>query len=137
MDPQLLQARWQLDAIPSDEIPSVAANLLTAGSDTPALRALAACESPNRSDLQVWMDRYFREAGLQTITDEEARWYSSSCGRQVYGGGGYLAPRRRRSPCEVMRRTRVPETLAHFLWWTESAVRRRAPTGQRSSGTLP
>ena len=74
MDPHDLQARWQLHEILPEDVPAAARALLEAGFDTPSLRVLAGLTSPTSADLHPWIDRYFSEAGLPTITDDEARW---------------------------------------------------------------
>ena len=74
MNPKSLQARWQVRAILPEDVPNAAVTLLESGADTPALRVLAGLHSATWWELHPWIERYFREAALGQMSDDEARW---------------------------------------------------------------
>ena len=116
MDAQTLQACWQLGYVRSDQVPTIAATLLEAGSDSPALRVLAGFDAPTASELQPWLDRFFREASLPSITDDEARWrFAYDTARDIVArrvtpreGAGIL-----RTLCTDLG---MPEPLRYFVY---------------------
>ena len=116
MNARSLQARWQLGELLPEDVPGLAAALLVEGVDTPALRVVAGLQSPSRSDLQPWLERYFDEAGLPRITDDDARWrVAYDTARDIVAGS--IAPRDgARLMWELCTDLGWPESLRYFVY---------------------
>ncbi len=71
-DLRLIQARWVLGHITSDQVPGIAVAALLAGFDTPTLRVLAGESSPIMSEVEPQMERAFAELGLESLEREAA-----------------------------------------------------------------
>ena len=73
--PQLIQARWALDKLPSEDAPPLAQEALRLGYDGKNVRRIAGLISPVRADLLPLMPGFLAEMGMSTgITREEAAW---------------------------------------------------------------
>lgn len=59
IDPELLQARWVLSGIRSDDLPDLAVSALQQGLDGTALRQLAGLVRPRLADLESLPERAF------------------------------------------------------------------------------
>jgi len=71
--PQLIQARWELGKLPSEEMPRVAQDALEHGYDGANTRRIAGLIDPDQFDLQPLMRGFLEELGLATKpTREEA-----------------------------------------------------------------
>lgn len=72
IDPELLQARWILGGIRSDDLPDLAVAALQQGLDGTALRQLAGLLRPTLADLGNLPERAFADMGLQPMNKEAA-----------------------------------------------------------------
>src|SRR5215472_14258291 len=71
-DPRLVEAKIALGRISPDELPSVAWDVLEAGLDGPFIRRLAALVNPSGWEADQIMPAFMAEAGLKTISRQEA-----------------------------------------------------------------
>ena len=74
MSLSILQAKWQLGLLRTDELPSLATELLAVGTETPALIELAGLTAPDRWQVAPLVECVFHESGLRPISDDAARW---------------------------------------------------------------
>jgi hypothetical protein len=73
--PQLIQARWVLGKLPSEEVPRLAQSALGLAYDGKNIRRIAGLTEPNSGDLQPLMNGFFTELGIHTeLSMEEAGW---------------------------------------------------------------
>jgi hypothetical protein len=73
--PQLINARWSLGKLPSEEAPSLAQDALEFGYDGKNVRRIAGLMRPNHADLLPLMPGFLAEMGIsKPLTDEEAAW---------------------------------------------------------------
>lgn len=73
--PQLIQARWVLDKLPSEEAPRLAQDALELGYDGKHIRRIAALFQPSNADLQPLMTGFVTELGATPgLTREQAGW---------------------------------------------------------------
>lgn len=72
IDPELLQARWLLNEIRSEDLPDLAALALEQGFDGTALRQLAGLVRPTLADLENLPEKAFADMGLQPIDEFQA-----------------------------------------------------------------
>lgn len=72
IDPELLQARWLLNEIRSEDLPDLAALALEQGFDGTALRQLAGLVRPTLADLENLPEKAFADMGLQPIDKFQA-----------------------------------------------------------------
>jgi len=73
--PQLIQARWTLDKLPSEDAPKLAQDALELGFDGKNIRRIAGLISPNHADLLPLMPAFFGEMGIAVPMErEEAAW---------------------------------------------------------------
>jgi hypothetical protein len=72
IDPELLQARWVLGGIRSDDLPDFAVSALQQGWDGTALRQLAGLVRPTLADLEDLPARAFADMGLKPMNKEAA-----------------------------------------------------------------
>jgi hypothetical protein len=73
--PQLIQARWTLGKLPSEEAPSLAQDALEFGYDGKNVRRIAGLIRPVGADLLPLMPGFLTEMGIsKPLTDEEAAW---------------------------------------------------------------
>jgi hypothetical protein len=72
IDPQLLQARWVLGGIRSDDLPDLAVSALQQGFDGTALRQLAGLVRPTLADLEDLPQRAFVDMGLTPMSKDQA-----------------------------------------------------------------
>ncbi len=72
IDPELLQARWVLGGIRSDDLPDLAVSALQQGLDGTALRQLAGLVRPTMADLEDLPQRAFIDMGLPLMSRDQA-----------------------------------------------------------------
>jgi len=73
--PQLIQARWVLGKLPSEEVPRLAQDALELGYDGKNTRRIAGLIQPNSAELQPLMAGYLTELGVMTgLSREQAGW---------------------------------------------------------------
>jgi len=73
--PRLIQARWTLGKLPSEEAPKLAQVALELGFDGNNIRRLAGFINPIHADLLPLMPRFFGEMGIAVpMRREEAAW---------------------------------------------------------------
>ena len=73
--PQLIQARWILGKLPSEDVPQLAQTALANGYDGKYTRRIAGSINPNRVDLQPLMNGFLSELGIErNLSTEEAGW---------------------------------------------------------------
>jgi hypothetical protein len=72
IDPELLQARWVLGGIRSDDLPDLAVSALQQGLDGTALRQLAGLVRPTLADLEDLPQRAFIDMGLTLMSRDHA-----------------------------------------------------------------
>ncbi|ADW71602.1 hypothetical protein [Granulicella tundricola] len=87
--PSLLAARWVSHDLYGEEMPGIAADLLEAGFDTPAVRRLAGETQVNNSaDAEPLVSRMFRELGIPpSLGQQEAKLIvSRQLAREVIAG---------------------------------------------------
>jgi len=72
IDPQLLQARWVLGGIRSDDLPDLAVSALQQGLDGAALRQVAGLVRPTLADLEDLPQRAFVDMGLTLMSKDQA-----------------------------------------------------------------
>jgi hypothetical protein len=78
--PQLIQARWTLDKLPSEDAPKLAQDALELGYDGKNLRCIAGLIGPNHGDLLPLMPGFFAEIGISTpMARQEAAWSLARC----------------------------------------------------------
>lgn len=71
--PQLIQARWELNKLPNEELPLLAQDALEHGFDGPKIRRIAGLIKPETFELQPLMAGFLMELGITTRpTREEA-----------------------------------------------------------------
>ena len=71
--PQLIQARWVLGKLPSEEVPQLAQSALGLDYDGKNIRRIAGLTEPNSGDLQPLMSGFFAKIGVHTkLSTEEA-----------------------------------------------------------------
>ena len=71
--PQLIQARWELNKLPNEELPLLAQDALEYGYDGANIRRIAGLIKPDTFDLQPLMAGFLTELGVTTkSTKEEA-----------------------------------------------------------------
>jgi hypothetical protein len=89
LSPQILAARWTTHDLYGEDMPSVAANLLEAGYDTPALCRLAGeIQVSCSADVEDLVARMFREFHVPyPISEDEAKIiFSRQIAREVIAG---------------------------------------------------
>jgi hypothetical protein len=73
--PQLIQARWLLEMLPSDEAILAAQEALETGYDGPNVRRLAGLVLPNRFELEALMPEFLADMGIKgKLSKQEAGW---------------------------------------------------------------
>jgi hypothetical protein len=72
IDPELLQARWVLNGIRSEDLPDLAARALEQGFDGTSLRQLAGLVRPTLADLEHLPEKAFADMGLRRIDRDQA-----------------------------------------------------------------
>ncbi len=73
--PQLIQARWVLGKVPSEDMPQLAQAALASGFDGKCTRRIAGLVRPNKADLEPLMDGFLTELGLEKkLSTEQAGW---------------------------------------------------------------
>lgn len=72
VDPELLQARWVLSGIRSDDLPDLAVAALQQGFDRTALRQLAGLVRPTLADLEDLPQRAFIDMGMMPMSKDQA-----------------------------------------------------------------
>jgi hypothetical protein len=73
--PQLIQARWVLGKLPSEDVPRLAQDALEIGFDGKNIRRIAGLLQPSEADLHPLMTGFFTELGVGTApSGEEAGW---------------------------------------------------------------
>jgi hypothetical protein len=70
----ILQAKWQLNLLRSDDIPELATQILETGLESPALIELAGLISPDRWEVTPLIEEAFSQASLRPISNEAAQW---------------------------------------------------------------
>lgn len=71
--PQLIEVRWELNKLPTEDLPRVAQDALEHGYDGANIRRIAGLISPDIFDLEPLMAGFFTELGLTSKpTREEA-----------------------------------------------------------------
>lgn len=86
---QLIAAAWQCHDLYGEDMPQVAADLLEAGYDSPALRRLAGeLQAGCMADVEDLVGRVFRELGIAyPLTDEQAQLiFTRQVAREVIAG---------------------------------------------------
>ena len=89
LSPLILAARWSSHDLYGEEMPGIAADLLEAGFDTPALKRLAGETQVNgSSDVEPLVGRMFRELGISyPLQEDEAKLIASrQIAREVVAG---------------------------------------------------
>jgi hypothetical protein len=72
LSPTILAARWASHDLYGEDMPGVAADLLEAGFDTPAIRRLAGeTQINNSADAHPLVSRMFRELGISPLLGEQ------------------------------------------------------------------
>lgn len=87
--PYLLAARWRTHDLYGEDMPTVAADLLQAGNDTPALRRLAGeMNVRSSSEVEPLVERIFKEFGIRyPLSEMEANLIiSRQIAREVIAG---------------------------------------------------
>jgi hypothetical protein len=72
MNIDIINARWILDLLPSEEIPGFATEALTEGLDTPSLRILAGFNNPILSEIGPIFEKALHELGVINYSRQEA-----------------------------------------------------------------
>lgn len=72
MDLELIQARWTLGVYPAEELPDLAAQLMVAGRDGPAVAELASFHRPARYEVLGAFARLMTELGQRPMSYPEA-----------------------------------------------------------------
>jgi hypothetical protein len=117
----LAEALYQLRALPPEVLGDVGVTLLAAGSDTPAVRELAALDSRTTwTDVGLLFDRVLAELGRSRLTDREAAYCVAAEAAQDIVEG-------RVSPYEgaaciaytAYHAAGQPEDLAGFYYWAD------------------
>src|SRR5690242_860892 len=70
----ILQAKWQLNLLRSDDIPELATQILETGLESPALIELAGLISPDRWEVTPLIEEAFSQESLRPISNEAAQW---------------------------------------------------------------
>ena len=70
-DIEMIEARLAMKMIPSSDMPRIAWDALEAGLDGPAIRRLAALDSPTWSEIDEVLPSAMHEMGLRSITARE------------------------------------------------------------------
>jgi len=89
LSPRILAARWVSHDLYGEEMPGIAADLLEAGFDTPAVRRLAGeTQVNNTADAVPLVSRMFRELGISpSLGEQEAKLIvSRQLAREVIAG---------------------------------------------------
>jgi hypothetical protein len=99
--PELVQARWQLGKLPSEDVPRLAQDALELGFDGSYTRRIAGLIHPNYFDLEPLMSKFLLELGIQNaISHQQA--------------GGLLA----RCIAAGIAEGRTPQYEgARYIWW--------------------
>jgi hypothetical protein len=69
--PRLIQARWTIGKLPSEDIPWLAQDALCLGYDGSATRRLAGLISPTKADVERLMSGFFADMGLTSSPSRE------------------------------------------------------------------
>jgi hypothetical protein len=70
---ELIQARWEFDELPSEDLPVLAQDALELGFDGKITRRIAGLIRPRKSDLQPFVSGFLAEMGIKkTLTREQA-----------------------------------------------------------------
>lgn len=69
MDLQLLYAQWKLGELPSEQLPSVAGELMVSGHQGPAVLRLVSFHRPSRDELKDAPERVLEELGLSVPSE--------------------------------------------------------------------
>ncbi|MGA7575952.1 MAG: hypothetical protein WBV31_08885 [Terriglobales bacterium] len=86
---QLIQARWELDRLPSEELPRLAQDALELGFDGKYTRRIAGLIQPNKRDLQPLMAGFLTELGIKTkLSREQAALVLARLVARVIVNGG-------------------------------------------------
>jgi hypothetical protein len=73
--PRLIQARWVLDKLPSEEVPRLAQDALESGYDGKNVRRIAGLTQTDRAELLPLMPGFLAEMGVAaTLPRDEAGW---------------------------------------------------------------
>lgn len=89
LSPQILAARWTTHDLYGEDMPSIAASMLEAGHDTPAIRRLSGeMRIECSADVEDLVARVFRELHVPyPITEDEAKMiFSRQIAREVIAG---------------------------------------------------
>lgn len=79
--PQLIQARWTLDHLPSEDAPTLAQDALELGYDGKYVRRIAGLIGPDHADLLPLMPGFLLEMGISApLQKEEAAIFTHSPG---------------------------------------------------------
>jgi hypothetical protein len=71
--PRLIQARWTLGKLASEDMPGLAQDALTSGYDGPAIRRLAGLLNPVKTDVEPQLSGFFGELGQpENLSQEQA-----------------------------------------------------------------
>jgi hypothetical protein len=98
--PELIQARWVLGKLPSEDVPKLAQDALEFGHDGKNVRRIAGLIRPNQADLLPLMPGFLAEMGLSaSLAREQAAWLlarliaKSISERRItpYGGARFIA----------------------------------------------
>ena len=87
--PQLLAAHWAVHDLYGNDMPAIAANLMEAGYDTPALRRLAAEINIDHSeDIEELVAKVFKDLSVQyPLTEDQANYvFTRQVAREVIAG---------------------------------------------------
>jgi hypothetical protein len=71
-DKKIIEARLSLNLIGSSDMPKLAWDALEAGFDGPAIRRLAALDSPTHFEVRDVLPRAMQEIGIVTVSKDEA-----------------------------------------------------------------
>lgn len=71
-DARLVRAKWELDELPSEKMPALAADALEAGFDGPTLRKVAGLTNISRRDLLPYADKLWMELDVPILSKKEA-----------------------------------------------------------------
>jgi hypothetical protein len=69
--PELIQARWVLGKLPSEDVPKLAQDALEFGHDGKNVRRIAGLIRPNQADLLPLMPGFLAEMGLSASLARE------------------------------------------------------------------
>jgi hypothetical protein len=116
------RAKWQLGFLPPERVPAAATELLLDSIESNSLAILAGLTLPTRLDVAPLVERLASEQGMESMSDDEARWLLVRAGVEAISAGT-LAPRTGADQIAALcTDLEMPEMLRSFVYYSADYV---------------